>query len=197
MERNRPSPGSHISRKRVQSSIAQAERFRRRQHGEEEQEAVERASHAATDKDCVPCTYCGVVAQSVDHTVPRWLLRRAEGADINLSRLFLLQRWTVPSCIECNSSLGNRIFRTLGERRKFAHAHIRRKYASYLRIPNWTNEELAAVAPSMAQSISDALRVRDWVRKRLAWSGVGHDVDLSSVYDVARRAFGVESGAAE
>lgn len=172
--------------KAVRRGLREAERFR------DEQQAALIAAEIARDDDeeCTPCTYCGVVAQSVDHVVPQWLLKRAEAANLDLSRMFRMRSWTVPACIECNSSLGNRVFQTIALRRAAAKQHVRRKYKAFLRIPNWSADELAEMAPAMVRSIQAGIRVRDWVRQRLAWTGVGRDVELAPVYEVARRTFG-------
>lgn len=131
------------------------------------------------------CTYCGTVADSVDHVVPQHLLERAGELELDLSKVMRMRSWQVPACRECNSFLGGKLFATLKERRESAHKSIRRKYASYLRVPNWSDEELSEMGPRASDEIRAALVVRNWIRGRLAWKGATV-VDISAVYDLAQ-----------
>lgn len=134
--------------------------------------------------ESTPCTYCGLPADSVDHVVPRHLLERADAAGLDLFRVFRMQRWTVPACRECNSIIGARIFKTLAERRAAAHKGIRKKYAALLRIPDWSEDDLAEMGPRAREDIRHAIRARDGVRERLRWQG-DKDPDVRAVYDLA------------
>ncbi len=117
------------------------------------------------------CVYCGVPADSVDHLVPQHLLRRAGDLNLDLSEVMRFSDWTRPCCRECNSMLGGRLHATLAERRADAHRGIRKKYSAYLRIPNWDEDELAELGPMAAIDVRNALKMRDWVRYRLAYRG--------------------------
>ncbi len=136
------------------------------------------------------CTYCGIAANTEDHTVPRWLLRRAGELGLDLSRMFRLQNWVVPSCHECNSFLGARLFPTLRERRRAAHAGISRKYAHYLRIPHWDEHDLAELGPMMRVEVLRGVEMREWVRGRLVWAGATRmesvEAAFALAHDVAR-----------
>jgi len=138
------------------------------------------------------CTYCGILADSEDHVVPRHLLARAGELSLDLSKVMRMRSWVVPSCRECNSMLSGRLFPTLAERRAAAQKGIRRKYASYLRIPDWSDAELATMGPTAQREIVAGIAVRDWVRSRLRWNGAKVVEDIGAVYglavDVARKA---------
>lgn len=138
-----------------------------------------------TNEDCF-CTYCGIVCDTMDHVVPQHLLRRAGELGLDLSVVFRMQRWEVPSCRECNSAIGGKVFPNLAERRAFAHAHIRRKYASFLRIPAWDEEELSEMGPRAQGEIQWAIEIRDWVRGRLAWRGAQKIEGLESVFALSK-----------
>lgn len=131
------------------------------------------------------CVYCGVFADSEDHVVPRHLLERAGELSVDLSKVMRMQRWVVPACRECNTMIGGRLYPTLAERRAAAHAGIRRKYASYLRVPDWSDEELDEMGPTAQREIVAAMAVRDWVRKRLAWRGARKVEDISATFHMA------------
>ena len=131
------------------------------------------------------CTYCGILADSEDHVVPRHLLKRAEELSLDLSKVMRMRSWVVPSCRECNSSLGGRLFPTIRERRAAAHKHIRRKYASYLRIPDWEDWEIAAMGPNAQREIIAGLAIRDWTRNRLRWRGARLVEDIEAIYGLS------------
>ena len=132
------------------------------------------------------CTYCGVVCDSVDHVVPRHLLQRAGELGLDLSKVVRIREWEVPACHECNSSIGGKIFATLAERRACAHDHIRRKYASYLCTPNWSESELREMGTVLRRDVEAGIRLRDWARKRLAWAGAQQVEDISAVYGMSQ-----------
>ena len=44
------------------------------------------------------CTYCGILADSEDHVVPRHLLERAGELELDLSRVMRMRAWIVPAC---------------------------------------------------------------------------------------------------
>jgi hypothetical protein len=137
--------------------------------------------------DVYRCTYCGALADSVDHVVPRHILKRAGELELNLSNVFRMRSWQVPACCECNSMIGGRLFATLAERRACAHAGIRRKYRQYLAIPNWDEEELAEMGPLMRREIARSIRVREGIRDRLRWTGGnGEVVDLTAILELAK-----------
>lgn len=123
------------------------------------------------------CTYCGLPADTIDHTIPQTIVKAAGDAGVNLSSLTRIRYFTVHACRECNSTLGDRVFPTLEERRAFVKAHIRRKYRGELKMPNWTDEELADVGPIAQIDIRAALQRRDWVRDRLAFTGTNESAD--------------------
>jgi hypothetical protein len=128
------------------------------------------------------CTYCGVVCDSWDHVVPQHLLKRAGDLKLDLSGLYRMKRWIVPSCRECNSAIGGKLTKTLQDRRVIAKKHIRKKYAAYLRIPDWSDEELEEMGPDAHSDILAAIRIRDYTRERLDWTNPRHnEFDISSV----------------
>lgn len=140
------------------------------------------------------CVYCGILADTVDHVVPRHLLSRAGELELDLSKVMRMRVWTRPACHECNSMLSGRLFPTLAERRRAAHAGIRRKYRAYLRVPDWSEKELDEMGPKAQAEIVAAMAVRDWVRARLRWNGAREVEDIAEVFhlsqDIARKVGG-------
>ena len=111
------------------------------------------------------CYYCGLIADTVDHVTPRHVLDRREA----LGRMALPRVLTVPACRECNSAIGARIFPTLADRKRFVKDWLRRRHAALLRVPDWTEAELADLGPQMERYVRTGVRHRDIVRSRLAW----------------------------
>jgi hypothetical protein len=115
--------------------------------------------------DVEPCVYCGVAANSVDHVPPR----AARDRIVSLGLAHRYPFHEVPACRECNSVLGARGLWTLTERRDYIKKALRRRYSDILRIPDWSDSELAQVSPAMRGYILDGLYVRDFVKARVAY----------------------------
>jgi len=113
-----------------------------------------------------PCVYCGVIANSVDHVPPRAIRERLVALGLALRYPFV----EVPACRECNSVLGARAGWTVSDRRRYVKQALKRRYASVLRIPDWSDTELAQMSPGMQSYIADGLQVRDFIRQRLAFA---------------------------
>jgi hypothetical protein len=123
-------------------------------------------SRSQEDVDLEPCTYCGLPANSIDHVPPRSVRKaiREQG----------MAHWfpfvEVPACRECNSAvLGDRGGWKVESRRAYVKKVLRRRYASILRIPDWTDRELALMSPTLAQHIQAGINARELTIKRLGF----------------------------
>ena len=115
-----------------------------------------------------PCTYCGLPADSVDHVIPlalRDTLREVGGWRNKWGRI----SDTVPSCRECNSVAGAKVFDTIDEKRRYIHDRMRDRYASVLRMPQWTDEDKAELGPGLRQYVDASQELASLVRARLRW----------------------------
>lgn len=131
--------------------------------------------------DVSVCYYCGVLADSIDHTVPQHLLVRAGAAGLDLRGVMRMRRWTVDACRECNTLIGGAIFRTMRERSDFLKSRLRSKYRKVLRMPNWTPAELDTLGPVIRKDVESALAKRDSVKLRIAWKPSHYAEDPSEV----------------
>ena len=114
--------------------------------------------------DC--CYYCGQPADSVDHVTPRTIMAMLpEGVDNPV----MARTETVIACSECNKALGSRFYETLADRKAAAQEHIRRKYRRYLYMPNWTEDEIETLGPSLQGYIKRAIAIKKLTRMRLNW----------------------------
>jgi hypothetical protein len=115
-----------------------------------------------------PCCYCGMPSDSIDHIPPRAARPRIIEAGLASRYVFI----EVDACRECNSLLGARTLWTLRSRKTFIRKALSRRYAKFLRIPDWDSSELASFSQrSMLRGyIERGLIVRDIVRQRLKWN---------------------------
>jgi hypothetical protein len=74
----------------------------------------------------------------------------------------------------------------LKERRDAAHAGLRRRYRAFLRIPEWTDDELSEMGLTAVREIQAAIEMRDWVRWRLRYRGETFVNDERAVFALAR-----------
>lgn len=127
----------------------------------------ERHPRAETEPDEIypPCYYCGQPGITVDHVPPISLRSR-------LGELGLNDRYTfheVRACHECNVLLGARPLYTLTDRKRFMKRTLRRRYARFLRLPIWTDAQLAELGPTLKSSVLSAILTAEIVHKRLNW----------------------------
>ena len=111
-----------------------------------------------------PCVYCGMTADSIDHIPSKYM--RIQLSEVELRAIHTQE---VPACRECNSILGCRPIITIVERRQYVKAHLKHKYAKYLRIPDWTDEKLATMSQNLQGMIRRGMKTRDLIRQRLQW----------------------------
>lgn len=105
------------------------------------------------------CVYCGLLADTRDHLLPRTWTGEA-------TRKHVL---TVPACQQCNSTIADRYLPSITARRRQAQQHIAHKYAALLKMPEWTSEDIAAMGKTLRSTIERGVFDRDLTRARLAW----------------------------
>lgn len=115
-----------------------------------------------TETDLTPCVYCGEIATTVDHVPPQTCRDRFE----QCGRVYAPD--LVPACRECNSMLRTDGW-TIMERKRLIKEKIRKRYAKYLAIPPWSEEELRDLGPFARAQIVRGLNVQRHARARLAW----------------------------
>ena len=109
------------------------------------------------------CVYCGLLGDSIDHVPPLSVRRR-------LVELGLGPRYPcveVRACRECNSALGSRPYWTVALRTQFIKRWLKRRYAKYLKIPNWSDRDLAQMVPHMQDYVLNGLAVKALTERRL------------------------------
>jgi hypothetical protein len=117
------------------------------------------------------CVYCGVIAGTKDHLLPRtWTGDGQVRSNVV----------TVPACGDCNSSINDRYAPSVTERRELAHRTIRRKKKKVLAMPDWQKEDLAEMGRSMRDYIRKGLHEKALTKARLAWPE-DEDYDLRAM----------------
>lgn len=126
-------------------------------------EAMRRA--LAVDSRLGPCAYCGVPATSIDHVPSR--ASRQQLVAVGLAGQYRF--YSVPACLECNCALGKHGGFTLSARREWVKRWLQRRYQHVLRIPDWSDSELAQAAPAFRNYILKGVVLREWVQSRISY----------------------------
>lgn len=118
------------------------------------------------------CFYCGNIADSTDHVVPKSMLQTLsilEDKEVTNILVRFNRRLTVPSCKQCNSMLSNKYFDTLRARKAYLKTRLRKKYSSLLRTADWTSEQLQVLDGNMRKRVEQSLREKTEILKRLSY----------------------------
>jgi hypothetical protein len=120
------------------------------------------------------CTYCGEVADSLDHVIPwsyltasrKGAVRDRKGADPGVKTF---------ACRECNNILGARHFQSFYDRLKFVNDRLRKKCARDLTAPKWDEDELAEIGKTLKVYLDHAECRSAIAKSRVGWM---HNHDL-------------------
>lgn len=119
----------------------------------------------AKKHEAAPCRYCGMPADGIDHIPPA-------SARTRLAALGIADRYPfveVQCCGECNSLLGARPLWTVAKRKAFIKKALRRRYKKYLRIPAWSDGELAKLGPILQRTVINNLAWKEMIEDRIKW----------------------------
>lgn len=109
------------------------------------------------------CVYCGGVAQSRDHLVPREWIGFAVRSVVP----------TVGACLDCNEKINAALVFTIAGRSEIAASRIRSKWGKRLRIPDRSAEDLEEFGYGMRSNLLAAQAERTEIRRRLMVLDVG------------------------
>ena len=105
------------------------------------------------------CAYCGSAWDICrDHVIPTSYLRekrRYEGD------------WLVPSCRECNSTLGNELIFNVPDRAYWLLQAYKRKHRKILKSIPWSEEELEDIGPTLRSAIESQEKARNSLTQRI------------------------------
>ncbi len=104
------------------------------------------------------CEYCGDIADARDHITPcQYKGRRS-----------LKDPW-VWACLECNSLLGDKLLLSVDIRSRYLFDAYIYRYKKLLHHPDWSQDELNELSPTLRDSIENSLRHRDIIRERIKY----------------------------
>ena len=113
------------------------------------------------------CTYCGESAVALDHVIPRMFI---SGLSKRTGDPGGEPGFTVPSCTQCNSILGSRIFNNLVERKEFVHKRLLVKLRKHNATVGWSNDEIEELGPALRGCIEVGMAKREIARDRIRYS---------------------------
>jgi hypothetical protein len=111
------------------------------------------------------CYYCGEIATSVDHVPPK--ATRYKWESLGIYRFHLYR--TVPACHECNIGLGAHCPNRIDERKRWLKRWLANRYRKVLRMPEWTDSELAKLGPGMQRHVIAMAAKKERTLRRLTW----------------------------
>ena len=117
------------------------------------------------------CVYCGMLADSTDHVIPRKMRQMLSDVGGWRKRYPRITN-TVWACRQCNSTAGDRVFDTIAQKRRYIHARYKEKHRKLINMPDWTDSELAQLGPEMRQYVITSLAQAELWRRRIAWPRV-------------------------
>jgi len=103
--------------------------------------------------------YCGEMADTKDHLIPR-------GYSGDADRLRVP---TVPSCVECNSTLNDIYLPDVMERREVVRQRYRIKYRRLLKIVWYGEQDLLEFGPQLRSVIMSRMEQHISIMRRLSW----------------------------
>lgn len=109
------------------------------------------------------CVYCGELAEVWDHVPP---ISWADSVDREATRVWFA---CLPACGECNVILSDRPIFEISARCWETKKGLRRKYRKVLQMPEWEEEELAALTPAMRLDVTRHLALARQIRKRISF----------------------------
>jgi hypothetical protein len=112
-----------------------------------------------------PCVYCGVISSEYDHVPPLVVVEQLSTCSIDLADLR-----KYPACHECNGMLGASLLGGLRERRTLVRERLANKYAHFLWMPAWSEDELSELEPRFADDVLRHAMFAAWVKAGMSWA---------------------------
>jgi hypothetical protein len=109
------------------------------------------------------CTYCGAWdGNNRDHVVPA-----SYNQNVQRHKKHFKQGTTVPCCGECNVLLGDRLYFSIPSRAAYLLGTYERRYKKLLKQPDWSEEEIEELGPSMRTSVIQSMKDKNEIRRQL------------------------------
>jgi hypothetical protein len=118
-----------------------------------------RPRYVHPDYPALDCVYCGETAEDKDHLLPRSWTGDAGRKLVPV----------VPSCHECNATLGDRHMPDVMDRRNYVQERYRVKYSKALKAVLYGPTDLEEFGPSLRNAIIELMDEHHRIVRRLAW----------------------------
>ena len=116
------------------------------------------------------CAYCGMSADTIDHVIPKVVLRSLANSGLEITHKMIRNRIVkVPACRECNSLLSDKFFNTFKDKKRHTKISIRRRYKTILAMPHWDKHELDELGYNLRAYIYQCLTVKEIIHSRLLY----------------------------
>lgn len=106
------------------------------------------------------------MADTYDHVPPLVMVHALGQSHFEACHIKL---YLVPACRECNSLLNNNGSTTVMQRKIFIKGRLRKRYAKYLEMGRWEQEELEELGWGLRTVVESGASIKEWVQRRLAW----------------------------
>ena len=108
------------------------------------------------------CAYCGETATSRDHVIPVCVLRPQARR-----HTFHANDWLVPSCHECNLTLGAVLLLTVPDRARYLFKVYSKRWRKLIKSPVWTDYEISQLTGHFQRRVQALSIVIATANKRL------------------------------
>ena len=117
------------------------------------------------------CYYCGQPASTIDHVIPKSILKQLTTLeDAEITHAILRKRaLKVSACRECNCLLSDSLQDSLTDRKQYLKQKLRKRYAKLLGIPKWEDEEMENLGYNLSSYIKMSIKKKRLIRFRLDW----------------------------
>lgn len=117
---------------------------------------------ARSPEGFIQCFYCGMPADTIDHVPP--ISKVAQYRQFNLANELYVK---VTACRSCNTSLGDSLQINILERADVRRRQLEKEYAKFLKMPNWSEEEISNLGKNLRSEIVTSLREKENCKDRV------------------------------
>lgn len=142
------------------------------------------------------CFYCGDLADTVDHCVPRVHREKLEATMDPISwRAYVLRMPdVVPCCRDCNTRKASKVFDSIPAICSHLEDALVRRHGRLLKAPHWSEADLQELGPALRDDVNTQIQLAAHVRRRLSHMRRRSSRSGDSVTSLALRAESTPAG---
>lgn len=111
------------------------------------------------------CTYCGMPADNIEHAIPYSWFKNSGARDRRRGESI---GYLTPSCSECNTLLGSKIFDTFQKRVAYVNKRLRQVHKKDMGVV-WDEEDLSQIEGNLRKYIESKNKLNLTLRQRVDW----------------------------